>query len=201
MGQWNAAYTALIDNNFGSSIAEEWEPALQHVTPWIVTPYAKTTNTNNVLKPDTVTLPGWSGANQIPLTVQSGATQVKVNFQPIGQHMTCQLVYRSTIGNAVYSTYVSQGECVLNLTAPPANGVVIAVITNNDFLYNGEATRKAKFSYRLRLVNGVSGAASVNTKWYKWNLINTNTNMIGTMAAQKTGMDWSQYCRRPIPTT
>ena len=201
MGEWSAAYTALIDNNFGSSIAEEWQPALQQVTPWIVTPYAKTTNTNNVLKPDTVTLPGWSGANQIPLTVQNGATQVKVNFQPIGQHMTCQLVYRSTTGNAVYSAYVSQGECVLNLTAPPANGVVVAVITNNDFLYNGEATRKAKFSYRLRLVNGVSGTASVNTKWYKWNSINTSANMIGTMAAQKTGIDWSEYCRRPIPKT
>lgn len=199
MGEWSAAYTALIDNNFGTSIEEEWQPYSHNVNPWIATPYVSTTNNNGVLRPDTLTLPGWSGANQIPLVVEDGATQVKVNFQPIGQHMTCQLVYRSTTDNAVYSQYVSQGECVLNLTAAPANGVVIAVITNNDFLYSGESTRTAKFSYRLQLVDGLSEAADIYTKWYKWNSFNTISNFMGSVSKSKTGMDWSKYCVRPIP--
>lgn len=199
MGEWSAAYTALIDNNFGTSIEEEWQPYSHNVNPWIATPYVSTTNNNGVLRPDTLTLPGWSGANQIPLVVEDGATQLKVNFQPIGQHMTCQLVYRSTTDNAVYSQYVSQGECVLNLTAAPANGVVIAVITNNDFLYSGESTRTAKFSYRLQLVDGLSEAADIHTKWYKWNSFNTISNFMGSVSKSKTGMDWSKYCVRPIP--
>jgi hypothetical protein len=187
-GKWKNAVLALLDAHMGQSIGAEWQPSWLNPAPWIATPYVKTTNTAGLLKPDTTTLPGWSGGNQIPLTVSSGDT-VTVNFEPIGANMTCQLVYRSTTGVPVYSQYVSSGNCKLRLATPPANGVVIAVITNTNYTYNGETTRKTKYDYRLRLVKGISGAASVNTKWY-----NSATLASGRQAAVKEGPDWSKYC-------
>lgn len=202
MGEWSAAYTKLIDDNFGGSIEEEWAPYSEDVAPWIVTPYASTTISNGLLTPDPLTLPGWSGANQIPLTVAPNASSVTVDFQPIGTHMTCQLVYRSTTGQAVYSQYVSQGECTLDLDSAPANGVVIAVITNNDYLYQGEQTRTAKFDYRLELVDGITAAADVHTKWYRWNtLTGSSSNNTLSASVDQRGMDWSKYCKRPIPNS
>jgi hypothetical protein len=163
---------------------------------WTATPYVKTTNNGGLLTPDPITLPGWSGANQIPLTV-SGNT-VTVNFEPIGANMTCQLAYRTTTGVPVYSTPVSSGACTLNLTSPPANNVVIAIITNTDYIYNGEATRKAHYDYRLRLVTGVTGTASVNTRWYQSATL-SSARTETTEAEGKVGIDWSKYCSHDVP--
>ncbi len=194
-GEWSGAITGLLDGAFGTSIQQEWQPAWHDVDPWIATPYVKTTNKDNELTPDTLTLPGWSGANLIPLTVADTATRVIVNFNPIGKNMTCQLVYRSTKDNAVYSQFVSKGECNLRLYERPANSVVIAVITNNDFLYIGEETRKAKYDYRLQLTSGINGTASINTRWYQWNSLQSAGNNI--QAYLPKGIDWSQYCKYP----
>jgi hypothetical protein len=190
-GKWKRACVALLNGVFGNSIGAEWQPSWLNPAPWIATPYAKTTNNNGVITPDTTTLPGWSGANQIPLTVNG--TTVTVNFQPIGANMTCQLVYWTTTGVPVYSPYVSSGNCTLKLASPAANNVVIAVITNTDYTYNGEATRKMKYDYRLQLVSGISGTASVNTKWYSAALLST-----ARMAADEQGIDWSLYCAHPF---
>ncbi|SFM81556.1 Por secretion system C-terminal sorting domain-containing protein [Chitinophaga sp. YR627] len=196
-GKWKSACVALLNNVFGNSIGAEWQPSWLNPAPWIATPYAKTTNNNGTLTPDTTTLPGWSGANQIPLTV-TGST-VTVNFQPIGANMTCQLVYWTTSGQPVYSQYVSSGNVTLNLTTPAANNVVIAVITNTNYLYQGETTRKTKYDYRLQLVSGISGAASVNTKWYSAALLSTaRTSEAINTAAIQTGIDWSTYCSQPF---
>lgn len=196
-GKWKSACVALLNNVFGNSIGAEWQPSWLNPAPWIATPYAKTTNSNGTLTPDTTTLPGWSGANQIPLTV-TGST-VTVNFQPIGANMTCQLVYWTTSGQPVYSQYVSSGNVTLNLTTPAANNVVIAVITNTNYLYQGETTRKTKYDYRLQLVSGISGAASVNTKWYSAALLSTGrTSEAMNTAAVQTGIDWSAYCSQPF---
>jgi hypothetical protein len=151
-----------------------------------------TTNSSGLLTPEARTLPGWSGANQIPLTVTGGAgTVVTVNFEPIGANMTCQLVYRNTSGVPVYSNYVSSGSCSITLPSAAASNVVIAVITNTDYIYNGESTRTAHYDYRLRLVAGISGAANIYTKWY-------NSALLGARAATETanvvGVDWSKYC-------
>ena len=102
-----------------------------------------------------LTLPGWSGANQIPLTV-SGTGTVSVNFQPIGKNMSCQLVYRATDGSVVYSAPVTKGACSLNLRKPVKNSVVIAVVCNTDYIFKGDQTRKAKYDYRLTLGDGVT---------------------------------------------
>lgn len=165
LGEWTKASIDLLNANFGANIGVEWEPSYMQPAAWKVTPYASTTRNGNVLTPDPLTLPGWSGSNQIPLTV-TGNT-VTVDFQPIGANMTCQLAYRTTTGKAIYSEFVSSGNCTLKLNEAPANGVVIAVITNTDYIYKGEVTRTAKFDYKLGLVTGVTGAASINTKWYE----------------------------------
>ncbi|QHS58459.1 T9SS type A sorting domain-containing protein [Chitinophaga agri] len=195
-GKWKGACVALLNSVFGNSIGAEWQPSWLNPAPWIATPYVKTTNSNGTLTPDTTTLPGWSGANQIPLTV-NGST-VTVNFQPIGANMTCQLVYWTTNGTPVYSQYVSSGNCTLTLPSPAANNIVIAVITNTNYLYQGENTRKTKYDYRLQLVAGIAGAANVNTKWYEAALLSSARTSDAGLAASQPGIDWSEYCSHPF---
>jgi hypothetical protein len=191
MGKWSSGFKDLLDAHFGQSIGAEWQPSWLSPAVWIATPYAKTTNNGSgLLTPEARTLPGWSGANQIPLKV-SGSS-VTVNFQPIGANMTCQICYRATDGTAVYSQIVSSGNCTLNLTKAPANNVVIAVICNTDYIYNGESTRTAHYDYRLQIGTGVSSIADINTKWYATTLKSatvtegSNLNLLG--------FDMSKYC-------
>jgi hypothetical protein len=188
-GVWTNAVTALLDANMGVAIKEEWSPYNIQCNPWTATPYVVTTNSNGTLTPASWTTPGWSGANQIPLTV-SGSS-VTVNFQPVGPNMTCQLCYIATDGTRVYSQIVSSGNCTLNLTKAPTNNVVIAVICNTDYVYNGEATRKAHYDYRLQLGAGVTGTANINSRWYKGaNALKKTTASL----SQSSLFDISQYC-------
>jgi hypothetical protein len=197
-GQWKNAVLALLNAHFGQSIGAEWQPSWMNPAAWIATPYVATTNSNGVLTPEARTLPGWSGANQIPLNVTGN--MVTVNFQPIGTNMTCQLVYRSTNGTPVYSQIVSSGNCSLRLDQAPANGVVIAVITNTDYIYNGETTRTAHYDYRLQLVTGVTGTASINTKWYNSATLAT-ARTLTTASTDSVGIDWSKYCMHSFDNT
>jgi hypothetical protein len=187
-GPWRNAILALMDAHFGQSVTAEWQPSWMNPPAWSATPYVQTTNNGGVLTPEARTLPGWSGANQIPLLVTGN--MVTVNFQPIGANMTCQLVYRNTSGVPVYSQIVSTGSCSLRLDTPPANGVVIAVIANTDYVYNGEATRTAHYDYRLQLVTGVTGTGNINTKWY--NSATLAAGRVGSFG--EVGVDWSKYC-------
>jgi hypothetical protein len=169
MKKWSNALKQLLNDNFGRSLGPEWSPYWINCEAWIATPYAKTTNNGSgLLTPEQRTTPGWSGANQIPLTVSG--TSVSVDFQPIGANMTCQLCYRATDGTPVYSTPVSSGSCTLRLDKATGKGVVIAVICNTDYKYLGDTTRKAHYDYRLQLGTGVTGAADIYTKWYDVNL-------------------------------
>jgi chitodextrinase len=186
MKQWSGAFKALLDAHFGQSIGAEWQPSWLSPAAWIATPYAITTNNGGILTPEARTLPGWSGANQIPLTISGN--MVTVNFQPIGANMTCQLCYRATDGTAVYSTPVSSGNCSLRLDKAPANNVVIVVICNTDYIYNGESTRTAHYDYRLQLGTGVTGTADVHTKWY--------ATTLKSAPVTTEGFDISKYCSR-----
>lgn len=191
MQEWSGAFMKLLDDNFGRSIGAEWQPSWKNPPMWRATPYAKTTNNGSgLLTPEQRTTPGWSGANQIPLTV-SGNRAV-VNFQPIGANMTCQLAYRATDGSCVYSQPVSNGDCILRLDKPPANNVVIAVITNTDYIYHGEATRKAHYDYRLQLGEGVTGTADIYTRWYDTGAIRVS---LKSMQGRQLSSDISKYCR------
>lgn len=175
MKEWSGAIKKLLDANFNGNIGAESKPNWINCTTWKVTPYAKTwmlDSMNRVLTPEPRTTPGWSGANQIPLNVSGD--KVVVNFIPLGQNMTCQLCYRATDGTPVYSNPVSSGKCSLKLDKAPANGVVIVVICNTDYVYKGEETRMAHYDYRLQLVEGVTGKASVRKKWYDYNSVITD---------------------------
>ena len=174
LGEWTRASLRLLNGNFGANIGAEWEPSYMQPPLWKVTPYVSTTRNGNVLTPEQRTLPGWSGSNQIPLKVTGNV--VTVDFQPIGANMTCQLAYRTSSGKPVYSEFVSSGNCTIQLNEAPADGIVVAVITNTDYIFKGEATRTAKFDYRLGLVTGVASVADIYTKWYESaNLSNLNT--------------------------
>jgi hypothetical protein len=54
---------------------------LQDVAPHRLTFYAETTQQGDSLVPKADTLPGWSGANQVPLQVNGNT--VRVNFEPV----------------------------------------------------------------------------------------------------------------------
>jgi hypothetical protein len=166
-GRRSPAYANLLNGVWGSNIRPEYEPIWIHADPWTATCYVDTTNQAGTLIPEERTLPGWSGANQIPLTVAPGATNVSVDFQPIGANMSCQLVYRATDGSVVYSYPVSSGTCSLNLDQAVENDVVIAVICNTDYAFTGDALRSTKFDYRLTPGTGISGTAYIYTKWWK----------------------------------
>lgn len=170
MGSWTKAIKDIINSNFNTSIGAEWTPSWMNPEIWKATPYARTRydSTIDALIPEYRTTPGWSGANQIPLNVDGMGDTVVVNFIPLGTNMACQLCYRAEDGTPVYSKPVSEGNCTLYLDKKPANNVVIAVITNTDYIYEGEETRKAHFDYRLQLVKGIYKKASVYKKWYNY---------------------------------
>ncbi len=175
LGNWEDAVIDLLDTYMGTSIEEEWSPYNVDCDAWTATPYVETTESDNILTPAEWTLPGWSGANQIPLTVSDSS--ITVNFIPTGENMRCQLCYIAEDGTKVYSKIVESGNLSLNLDLEPANDVVIAVITNTNYIYEGETTRTAKYNYQLELVSGISEAADINTSWYKGADLSVNSNI------------------------
>ena len=191
LGIWSKAARNTINGSFGFGIGAEWQPSWLNPAVWNATPYVRTSeDANRVLTPEYRTTPGWSGANQIPLIVN--ADTVSVDFQPIGRNMSCQLCYRATDGSVVYSQPVLGGECKLVLEKKAANNVVLAVITNTDYIYEGEQTRKAHFDYRLKLGDGIKERGNWNVRWYLWDTKLTNTALPTARAffkANKTIID------------
>jgi hypothetical protein len=144
-------------------MGNEWEPSWLNPPVWRSTSYVATTRNGNTLTPAADTLPGWSGANQIPLTVQSGATCATVNFNPAGANMSCQLVYRDTSGKIHYGKPVSSGACTIGLNNVK-NNVVVAVIANTNYIYDGGTT---KYGYTLTIDGGISDTADIFGKWFQ----------------------------------
>jgi len=118
-------------------------------------------------------LPGWSGTNQIPLTVSSSTGSVTVDFTPPGTNMSCQVGLPGNGWSVIYSKPAPSGTC--SLTPPPGkairNNVVVAVICNTDYVYLGTYSRTNKFDYRLKITgsgtSGINGPANIATKWYQ----------------------------------
>lgn len=183
MKKWSKEMKNLLNQNVGGSIKCEYTPCANTVDAWYVTPYVQTTNNNGVLTPEERTTPGWTGANVIPLTVASGAKTVKLTLQKgwdvktgnaasTGNgavldgnltDMTLMIAYRATDGTPVYS-YPAFGanQAVLNLDKAPYKNVVFAIVTNTT--YKNDRTKH--YTYKLKLDEGVSGAADYKTKWY-----------------------------------
>lgn len=190
MGKWSGAYQKLLNDSWNATLGPEYAPYWIQADAWTATCYQPTTSSGGVLTPQAKTLPGWSGANYVPLTTSGmvGST-VNIDFNPLGNsqiitsnsgtsstpeataatsnNLTCQLVYRAADGSVVYGQPVSGGTCSVRLDKATRDGVIIAVVVNTDFVYAGEDSRKRKFDYRLTLGSGITGTASVNTKWYQ----------------------------------
>lgn len=165
-GAWSEGFKVPINQHWGRTISSERiDGGIQQQTTHRLSFYAATTQSGDTLTPATDTLPGWSGANQIPLSVSGN--KVRVSFQPLGANMRFQLAYCAADGSTVYSQPVANGEACLNLAKPPKNGTVVGVVSNVDYLYEGETTRKAKFDYRLQLLEGISGTAGLYDKYYQ----------------------------------
>ena len=187
VGQWSNACRKLIDDNWLASIEQEWSPYWKKVTPWLATPYANMYECDPVdsarwWRPEWRTTPGWSGANQVPLHVSGNVGDIiSLHFAPMGDNMRCMLCYRTKQGRIYYSQPVEgEGDVVMKLQGVPANNVVIAVVCNTDFKYEGEQTRKAHFDYRLKMGSNIYQPAKAQLKWYNYrSTIRDNDFVVG----------------------
>jgi hypothetical protein len=115
---------------------QELSAGIQHVASAGM--YQATTSTGGLLRPTSASqLPRYTGRNNIPISVSSGATEVSVSFMPDAAgskgtpaDMRAQIVYRATDGTAVVSPPVATGTTTLTLAKPPKNNVVVVVISN-----------------------------------------------------------------------
>lgn len=164
LGPWrDSIINRGINNTWGQSLNRECGTGVNPPN-YVASAYAPTTTQGNTIIPDEYTLPGWSGANQIPLNVSGN--EVRLNFNPEDPNMRMQLAYWAEDGTAVYSQPVESGEACLRLDKAPNDGVVIAVVSNTDYVYQGEATRHAKYDYTVDMVEGVTSTASRTTRWF-----------------------------------
>lgn len=167
-GRFTKGCRNLLDSRFGSTVKAEWEPYWIDVEPFQLTPY-QTLEPNDEegwMAPDTITNPGWSGGNIIPIHVAE--TGCEVFFRPEDDNMMAQLCYRTKNGDTYYSQPVTCGKMKLSWTDSnsPANGVVFAVVANTDYIYTGEEQRKKHWDYRLKLGEGALAPASKDVRWY-----------------------------------
>lgn len=158
----------LVDSYFGVSVKAEWEPYWINVAPFSLTPY-QTLEINDAegwMAPDTITNPGWSGGNIIPIHV--GKEGCEVCFRPEDDNMRAQLCYRTKSGAAYYSQPVKCGKMKLSWSSSqrPANDVVFCVVANTDYIYTGDAQRKKHWDYRIKLGEGAYAPADINIRWY-----------------------------------
>jgi hypothetical protein len=190
--KWSDACQVVIDNYFGTNIvpegaADNMTNYISNCATWKASCYAKITKSNDTLIPLDTTLPGWSGANQIPLKISSGSSLASVEFKPIGKNMKCQLCYRATDGSAIYGSPVDSGICNLRLDKSPANSVIFAIVCNTDYVFTKDTSiRTKKYDYRLRLVSGIKDTAYIYTRWYNVNRIDDTMEAGSTPVAKNT---------------
>lgn len=170
MKKWSKEMRNLLNQQVGNSIAcesDDLSKCAAQPAAWTVTPYVVTTESNGILTPEARTTPGWSGANVIPLTIKTGATQVKLSLLNASTSMGLQIAYRATDGTPIYSAPVlGNNSAVLNLSKAPQSDVVFAIVTNTDYDYVGDVTRTTHHSYQLKLDAGISAKADPYIKWY-----------------------------------
>lgn len=168
IGGFANGYRAVMDGNFGGTTKPEWEPYWINVAPFKLTPYQQLTvnDAEGWLAPDTITNPGWSGGNILPIHV--GNNGCEIYFRPEDANMRAQLCYRTKSGERYYSQPVLCGKLKLSWdeSNKPANGVVFCVVANTDYRYINDATRKKHYDYRIKLGEGALAPASKDIRWY-----------------------------------
>ena len=167
----------LVNSYFHNTVKAEFEPYWIDVAPFRLTPYqsCELNDEKGWMAPDTITNPGWSGGNIIPIHVQGNTCTVE--FRPEDLNMNAQLCYRTKDGRCFYSQPVTCGPMVLNWTEAdrPANMVVFCVVANTDYIYVNDNTRKKHFDYRIRLGENALAVASKDIRWYLYEQTLTDT--------------------------
>lgn len=198
MGRYSQAVFNLMNNAMGAIYGSDVEG--KYVAPWKATPYVSTSivedaaevealtratpeveepedvvfNEAGWLKPDALTLPGWTGANIIPIMVDGD--KLLVAFQPFGansteENMSCLLCYRTAEGKTVYGNSFSSGSFLLDLSEDrPANDVVFAVVVNTNYNFKNNNVRKLKYDYRLKISENAH-TANIHKPWYDWKTV------------------------------
>ncbi|MBQ0046893.1 MAG: T9SS type A sorting domain-containing protein [Prevotellaceae bacterium] len=182
IGGWKEGYRNIMNSNIGTIVKEEYGngvmtkdnknsdimPCLKHVEPFALTPYQGLTinSDDHWLAPDTLTCPGWSACNIIPIHVDSKANSATIEFLPQNDRdMRAQLCYVTKGGKNYYSQYAHCGKIQIDLTDRPANNVVFLVVANTDYIYTGDAQRRSHYDYRVRFGEGALAVADLYTKW------------------------------------
>lgn len=166
LGGWDNSYRAVTNSYFGTTVKPEWSPYWINVNPYKITPY-QTVELNDSagwMAPDTLTNPGWSGGNIIPIHVMGDVANVE--FRPEDTNMRALLCYRSKDGVCYYSQPVICGNMTIDLTKKPANDVIFCIVANTDYVYTGDSQRKHHWDYRLRFGNGAIATADPYIKWF-----------------------------------
>ena len=174
MGGWKKGYRNITNAYMGTTVKAEWSPYWIDVAPFKLTPYQGLTlnSADGWMAPDTLTNPGWSGSNIIPIHVDSKANTVTVEFRPEDTEMRAQLCYVTKDGKNYYSQPVHCGKMQIDVTDRPANNVIFCVVCNTDYIFiNDEIQRKKHWDYRIRFGEG---ALQVADLYIKWNM-NENT--------------------------
>jgi hypothetical protein len=198
MGRYSQAVFNLMNNAMGAIYGSDVEG--KYVATWKATPYVSTSivedaaevealtratpeveepedvvfNEAGWLKPDALTLPGWTGANIIPIKVDGD--KLLVAFQPFGansteENMSCLLCYRTAEGKTVYGNSFSSGSFLLDLSEDrPANDVVFAVVVNTNYNFKNNNVRKLKYDYRLKISENAH-TANIHKPWYDWKTV------------------------------
>lgn len=181
----------LVNNSFGTSVRAEYRNGVVStpggipvgrdnnnsqmscwidVEPFTLTPYQNLTqnDADGWFAPDTLTNPGWSGGNILPIHVDVNNGGCEISFRPEDDNMMCQMCYRTSRGAAYYSQPVKCGKMVMKWTESnaPANGVVFVVPCNTDYIYTGDEQRKKHWDYRIKLGDGALAPASSKIRWY-----------------------------------
>jgi len=166
LGRYEQAVLKTYKTYMGKRIYSEYSSA--PAEDWTATPYAATVKGDDGwLIPEVATLPGWTGANIIPLYVDGESATI--TFDPMGNNMSCQLCYRTAEGKTIYCNPVTNGQCtIVTKVNKPANNIVFAVICNLDYTYSAVNMRKTHYGYRLKPGQGIVSAANIHNAWYKW---------------------------------
>jgi hypothetical protein len=169
IGGWKQGYRAITDSDMGITVKPEWEPYWINVAPYRLSPYQtmKKNDADGWLAPDSLTTPGWSGANIIPIHVDSKAPTATVEFRPEDTEMRAQLCYVTKDGRNYYSQPAHCGKLQIDLSDRPANEVIFLVVCNTDYIFkNDEVQRKHHWDYRIRLMQGALATADPFCRWY-----------------------------------
>ena len=167
-GPWSTGYRQATSDHFGMVIGPEWEPYWINCEPWQTTCYQRlrVNDEKGWLAPEELTLPGWSGANIIPIHVDLTKDKVCVQFRPEDTNERAILCYKTKAGKAYYSQMVYCGDMELDITDAPANGIIFCVVVNTDYRFTGDEQRKHKWDYRIRLREGAKGIANQHKRWF-----------------------------------